>query len=203
MKIFRDLRERRCGSSLRAGGGTALAVAILAVWLLWMPRVSAQVTPSADRGGLHLAAGGTASGYYVQYGQRDMVGVAGFVDIDSRRRLGAEAEGRWAEFRQTADVHVETYSAGVRYHFEFGRFQPYTKALAGEGEFNFPYNYARGNYLVVTGGGGVDYRLNQRIQIRAADFEYQDWPQFTFGAMTAFSVSAGIRVRILGRYERP
>jgi hypothetical protein len=42
----------------------------------------------------------------------------------------------------------------------------------------------------------VDYRVNHRIHIRVADVEYQDWPQFTYGAMTSVGVSAGLRVGI-------
>ena len=156
----------------------------------------AQVTPAGDSGGLILTAGATGSGFTVQYGERKMLGITGFVDADTVRRLGIEAEGRWLEFHQTQDVHVETYSIGGRYHFNVGRFQPYGKGLIGFGNFNFPYNLARGNYLVVTAGGGLDYRLSHRIFIRAADFEYQDWPQFSFGSMSNVGVSAGLRVRI-------
>lgn len=135
------------------------------------------------------------SGYSVQYGQRKIAGVTAFVDADTKRRFGIEAEGRWLEFHQTANVHVETYSIGARYHFDTGRFAPYAKALIGSGDFNFPYNYAHGRYLVVTGGGGLDYHWTPRFTIRAVDFEFQDWPNFTFGNMTSFGLNAGLRVR--------
>ena len=125
-----------------------------------------------------------------------MVGITGFVDVDTKRRLGIEAEGRWVEYLQTANVHVETYSIGGRYHFDAGRFEPYAKGLVGFGNFNFPYNYAYGHYLVVTAGGGVDFHWKGRVYVRAADVEYQDWPNFTFGNMNTFAVSAGLRVRI-------
>ena len=82
------------------------------------------------------------SGYYLQYGQRKMVGITAFVDADTKRRFGIEAEGRWLEYHQTANVHAETYSIGGRYHFDVGRFAPYAKGLVGFGDFNFPYNYA-------------------------------------------------------------
>jgi hypothetical protein len=157
---------------------------------------NAQVAPAGDEGGVKLSAGATASGYYLQYGERKMLGVTGFVDADTRRRLGIEAETRWLEFHQTADVHVETYSIGPRYHMNFGRFQPYAKGQIGFGKFNFPYNYGQGSYLVATGGGGVDFHLHRRIYLRVADFEYEYWPQFTYGAMSSFGVSTGIRVRI-------
>ena len=66
----------------------------------------------------------------------------------------------------------------------------------GFGNFNFPYNYATGRYLVVTAGAGVDFHFTHRFYLRAADFEYQDWPQFTYGNMNTLSVSAGLKVKI-------
>ena len=125
-----------------------------------------------------------------------MLGISGFIDADTRRHLGVEGEARWLVFRQTYNVHATTYSIGPRYYMTFGRFQPYVKGLVGLGEFNFPYNDARGSYLVATSGGGVDYRLNRRIRLRLADFEYQYWPEFTYNAMTSYGISSGIRVSV-------
>jgi hypothetical protein len=156
----------------------------------------AQVVPAGYGGGLTVSAGATGSGFYMQYGEQKLVGVSGFVDVDTIRRFGIEAEGRWLEFHQTNDVHAETYSIGPRYHMTFGRFQPYAKGMAGIGNFNFINNLAYGRYLVVTAGGGADYTLNRRIHIRVADVEYQYWPQFTFSSMTSLGVSTGIRIRI-------
>ncbi len=174
----------------------AVAAAVFAT-CLWAPGTArAQVLPSATAGGFRLSAGGTASGSYIQYGQRNLGGVSAFVDAETHRRLGIEGEGRWLEFNQVENVHVETYSVGLRYHMNFSRFQPYAKGLIGFGDFNFPFSYAHGRYLVVTGGGGMDYRLSNRIRLRIPDVEYQDWPQFTFGAMSSVSVSAGVKVGI-------
>ncbi len=192
-------RVEQWGSALHAAQAwLACAVVILAM----AGPARAQVGPSGDRGGLSLSAGATASGQYVQYGERKMLGIAGFVDADTRRRLGIEAEGRWEEYYQSANVHVETYSIGARYHFTFRHFQPYAKGLIGFGDFNFPYNLATGRYLVATGGAGLDLRVGRSIQIRAADVEYQYWPQFTFEAMMTLSASIGLRVRIFGAGPR-
>jgi len=74
------------------------------------------------------------------------------------------------------------------------------KGLVGLGQFNYPqYNSAnlgRDNDLVVAPGGGLDFHLSHRIILRAADFEYQIWPQFHYGSMSSVGVSTGIRVRI-------
>ncbi len=183
---------RSRSASTRSGAFAILAGAILAL----APAVSAQAVQSGDQGGPVLSAGILASGDYLQYGERKMIGLAGFVDADARSHLGLEAEGRWMEFRQSANVHAETYSIGVRYHRTYDNLQPYVKGLIGFGDFNFPYNLATGRYLVVTGGAGMDWLLSRRIQIRTVDVEYQDWPQFTFGNMSTLGVSAGLRIRI-------
>jgi hypothetical protein len=145
-----------------------------------------------------LSAGATASGYYVQYGERKMLGGTGFVDLDTRRRMGFEAEARLLQFHQTEQVTAATYMAGPRYHFNFGRLQPYVKGMVGLGEFSAPYGLGTGSFLVVGGGGGVDYRLGHRISIRVVDFGYQAWPQFNLGTggMATMGVSTGLRVRI-------
>jgi hypothetical protein len=182
---------------------SSLQVRLAAVFLMAIliggiaPSLSrAQVAAPGDQGGAILSAGAMGSGYTLQYGQRKMAGIAGFIDLDTKRRFGIEAEGRWLEYHQTANVHAETYSIGGRYHFDLGRFEPYAKGLVGFGDFNFPYNYASGRYLVVTAGGGLDFRWTRRIYVRAIDFEYQDWPLFTYGNMNSFGVNAGLRVRI-------
>lgn len=167
-----------------------LAIAILAL----SRHAGAQAAESANAGNRFLYVGGGGSGFYLQYGERKNLGLTAWVDADTIRHFGIEGEGRWLEYHQTADVHVETYLIGARYHFDVNRFQPYVKGLVGDGRFNFPYNYAYGNYLVIAPGGGVDYRLTRRWSARA-DFEYQYWPQFTFGAMSSVGGTVGVRFR--------
>lgn len=173
-----------------------LSLATLGLSLLTGRSALAQSRESATAGGTFLWVGGGVSGYYTQYGASKNLGVTGYVDADSIRRFGIEAEGRWLEFHQTNNIHAETYLAGPRYHFNIGRFQPYVKGLAGLGKFNFTYNLAQGNYFVVATGGGLDYRLNRRWSVRA-DAEYQYWPQFTFGPMSSGGVSFGLRYLIV------
>jgi len=197
MKIFRDLMKSKQAPP-RAGfwWKAALAAALLSGCLGLTATATAQVAPSATSGPFKLSAGGTASGYYLQYGEQKLLGASAFVDADMTRGFGVEAEGRWLEWHQTNEVHAETYSAGLRYHMNFSRFQPYAKGLIGFGDFNFPFNYAHGRYLTVTAGGGVDYHWRNRISFRLADVEWQDWPQFTYGAMNSVGVSSGIKVDI-------
>jgi hypothetical protein len=197
MKTFHVLCKQVVeGPVARSWFFRALAAAVFTACLGAPGMVRAQVLPSANEGGFRLSAGGAASGSYLQYGERKLGGISAFVDAETHHRLGIEGEGRWLEFNQVENVHVETYSIGLRYHMNFGRFQPYAKGLIGFGDLNFPFGYAHGRYLVVTGGGGLDYRWTNRIHFRIPDVEYQDWPQFTYGAMSSVSVSAGVKFGI-------
>jgi hypothetical protein len=197
MKIFHDPSKRNHSVPRAYSRWKTAFVAVVLVGSLGLAATAkAQVVPSANSGPFKLSAGGTGSGYYLQYGSLKLLGASAFVDADMTRGLGVEAEGRWLEWHQINNVHVETYSAGLRYHMNFRNFQPYAKGLIGFGDFNFPFNYAHGRYLTVTAGGGVDYHWHHRISFRVADVEWQYWPQFTFGAMNSAGVSAGVKVGI-------
>ena len=189
--FFKRYKRSRLRERCRTAALLFAACAVLS------PAARAQVAPAGDKGGARIAVGALGSGEALDYGGRKMIGVTGFADVDTRRRIGIEAEARWLEFHRTANVHAETYSIGLRYHFDLGsRFEPYVKGLIGFGHFNYPYNLGTDNDLVVTAGGGLDYRLTGRLYWRAADFEYQNWPQFHFGGMNTAALSSGLRLRI-------
>lgn len=204
MKIFHDKSKRQNGAPrMNPPCKAALTAAVLAGLLGMAATAGAQVAPAANSGGFKLSAGGTGSGYYIQYGEQKLVGPSAFVDADIKRGFGIEAEGRWLEWNQTPGdqgLHVETYSIGLRYHRNYGKFEPYVKGLIGFGDMNFPFSFSHGRYLTATAGGGLDYRLSHRIYLRVPDVEYQNWPQFqgpgVSAAMTSVGVSAGVRVGI-------
>jgi hypothetical protein len=192
----RDLRSR-------FRRGALLAFFLGALCLLASLSASAQAAPAADKGGLRLSAGVTFSAYELGYGQVKIFGESAFVDADTLRHFGVEGEGRLLNFHLKSyaggpggSERANTYLIGPRYSRYYGRFQPYAKALVGFGQFTYPYGLARETDLVVAGGGGLDYRLTNRIRWRAADVEYQFWPQFTFGRMSSYGVSSGIRFKI-------
>jgi hypothetical protein len=204
MTSFHDfVRARRVKPGLHPCRGLSLPFVLLAVCLGLAPMAHAQAVPAADAGGARLSAGGTASGYYLNYGEMKIVGATAFVDFDTLRHFGFEGEARWLAFHlpgdqngPAADEHSTTYLAGPRYSRYYGRFQPYAKALVGIGQFNYPYNFAKETDLVVAPGCGLDYRLTRRIRWRAVDFEYQLWPQFQYGQMSSYGLSTGLRIKI-------
>ena len=181
----------------RTRRGVALQMFLLIIGFGGSCAAIAQVAPSAYRGGERLNVGGTFSAYHLDYGSRNLLGASAFVDANLNYHLGLEAEVRWLELHQQQSVHDETYLIGPRYAFNtIGRWQPYAKVLVGNGQFNFPYSYAHGGYLVLAPGGGLDFRIGHRFHVRAIDFEYQDWPGFTGGSFSSVGLSSGLEYRI-------
>jgi len=169
------------------------------VVLLCGGRLFAQAAPAGVGPGTSVSIGGGISMYKLQYGERWLGGAHGWIDANPYWWLGVEGEARWLRLNQDANTHATTYLIGPRVSLRSGKLEPYVKVLAGAGKFNFPFNYAKGTYMVVAGGGGVDLHLGDRWKIRAIDIEYQTWPQFTFGAMKSYGASIGISYNILGR----
>ena len=172
-------------------------IIILVLFLACFPTNSfAQALATAAAPGAYISVGGTFSAGQSGYGKRVLSGSGAYVDINPRRQVGVEAEGRWLAHDRTGKTSESTYLIGPRMQIRRGRLSPYVKTLVGLGYFGFPYNSAQGKYFVVATGGGVDLNLNETVKIRLVDIEYQHWPQFTFGAISPYSISFGFSYRL-------
>jgi opacity protein-like surface antigen len=158
--------------------------------------VHAQALPTASGPGTYAAVGGGYSGYQVDYGKRAMGGGFVFADVHPTWRYGLEGEARYLRAHSDEDVTQTTYLGGVHIYLRPQAFRPYAKFLVGVGRLDFPFHYGTGTYLALAPGAGVDYLVSDRISLRLIDFEYQDWPQFTYGALHPYGVSAGISIRL-------
>ena len=154
-----------------------------------------QAVYTANGPGSFVSLGVTISGYESEYGDTLLGGGSVFLDANVYRRIGVEAEGRSSRLHSNDDLRESTYLVGPRFSGLGRTWQPYAKLLIGRGEFNFPFNYAHGSYLVAAPGLGLDWRLpNHRVIIRLVDFEYQDWPKFSYGSIHPYGAGAGLSV---------
>ncbi len=154
----------------------------------------AQVVP-AFHGGAHLVGGGFVSVYSPDYGANHLLGAGALLDFNLHGHWGVEGEARFLRFNQTYDVHEDTYEIGPRYRWRYHRFEPYGKFMIGNGQFNFPFSYGHGGYLIYAPGGGLDIHYG-RFTIRAVDYEYQIWHNFQSGTLNPNGFSSGIAYRI-------
>jgi len=152
--------------------------------------VFAQTGPAAIQGGVPIVIGAGVSIFSPDWGPgRRMVGVSAWVDFFPRglpRKLdglGIEAEGHAIDHGVTSNVpsqlREDTGEFGGIYAWNrYRNFRPYGKFLAGVGSIDFPPygTYSHNTFLVMSPGGGVEYRLWQHVWIRG-DYEYQYWHQ--------------------------
>lgn len=147
----------------------------------------AQSAPSAYGRTFSLTAGAMASGFRPDWPDGSatgttvypLVGVGAYVDAHFTHWFQLEAEGRWLRFNEYYGEHEDNYLIGPRVPIkQFGKFQTYGKALIGLGKMQFPEGdiFASGSYTAIALGGTLEYHLSPRWNIRALDFEYQDWP---------------------------
>jgi hypothetical protein len=195
MKSFHPSSSEFCATT-RFVRRVALSAVLATLCFAASLTASAQVVPAGYQERIAIHAGGTASEYYLQYGQTRLLGATAFSDIDIWRHYGVEAEVRFLDFNEPKNIHAETYLAGPRARLNLGKIQVYGKGLIGFGTFHYTYNYGTDNDFVAAAGGGVDYHISKRVHLRLADFEYQYWPEFHYGPMSSFGISAGFRVRI-------
>jgi hypothetical protein len=186
-------------SSLHA----ALLLAAAVLCGLGARKAQAQAVATASGPGSFVSLGIAASGFQQDYGQHYIGGETLFLDANLYRRIGVEAEGRLLNAHTAESVKEQTYLIGLRYTALPRRLRPYVKLLAGGGKLDFPFHYAKGSYFVVAPGAGLDFHLAGRLSVRVADFEYQIWPQFSFGQLHPYGISSGISLDLFSPGGRP
>jgi opacity protein-like surface antigen len=181
------------------------AVVILLILLSATGRATAQAAESASAREVSVTAGGFFSVFnpgdgsdQFYDGGGSLLGMGAYVDARFTRWIQVEAEGRWLRFNGSGGEHMDHYLIGPRVPIhDFGRFQAYGKVLFGVGKMTFPDQFGYGSFTALAYGGGVDYKLSRKLTVRAADFEFQQWPKWLPGtALYPWGVSAGIGYRV-------
>jgi hypothetical protein len=166
--------------------------------LLGTGRVAmAQALPAGVGPGAYVIVGGTFSEFQADYGSQAISGAGAYLDSNFLWRYGLETEARRMAYPKFGE-RQSTLLVGPRWSFRTKGLVPYAKLLVGGGRFDFPYGFGYGNYFVVAPGAGVDLRVGEKLRLRLVDFEYQEWPGFTFGSLHPYGLSAGISFEVLG-----
>jgi hypothetical protein len=159
-------------------------------------KASAQAAPTATGPGTSIVAGGGVALFNSPYGQRDLGGGFVFADIQPHWRFGIELEARYLRVHTSEQISEKNYLAGPRVLIRSGTWQPYAKFLVGDGHIDLPFQYGHGDFLALVSGGGLDLELNDYVNVRVLDVEYQLWREFPFGSMNPYGISAGLSFRL-------
>ena len=118
-------------------------------------------------------------------------GLAFYADFDLRQHVGIEADFHQVSDSSGSQVYQRTYEIGARYFRKYGITTPYAKLLYGRGVFNFPYGDANLAYNLFALGGGVDFAVHPRFNVRV-DYEYQSWLDFKPNGLTPTVLTIGV-----------
>jgi hypothetical protein len=137
----------------------------------------AQATPTASRAGtLQLGVGATL--VVPDYVGAHDKGPTFYGTFDFTQHLGVEADVHYASIITPDDVGEDTYLLGPRYVYNHNRFAPYAKVLFGIGQLDLEFDtvpHSKTSYFAYALGAGLDFKATRSINVRAFDFEYQDW----------------------------
>ena len=158
-----------------------------------------QVTTTAARQ-LDLQAGGGFTYVQSDYGS-SLKGFALYTTLDVTDHWGGEFVFHQANAGNGSKVYERTYEIGPRYHRTYGRFKPYAKGMYGRGVFNYPHDAANLAFNLFAVGGGVDYALFDRVNLRA-DYEFQHWLGFPPNGLTPQLVTIGVAYHFPGKLQR-
>jgi hypothetical protein len=175
----------------RSQGTFSLSSALRSLQHLALPAIT--LTCALVFGSAEGRAQATPTAIGPGYGQHYIGGETAFLDANLYRRIGVEFEGRLLNFHTSEDVKEQTYLAGIKISTNPRNLRPYVKLLAGRGTLDFPFHYAVGSYFVVAPAAGLDWHLSDsRWSMRVVDFQYQIWPQFTFGELHPYGITSGV-----------
>ena len=190
---------------------TLIPIASLAC-LLWLPSLGrAQALPTA--GGLGRLQIGAAFSYAIpdfwtqpynsdpQYAYQSIGGVTGFGDYYITSHFGVEADFHCLALITSLDRAELTYLVGPRITLPIrNRFILYGKAMGGirdlfiqEQQDNI--GVPRGSNIGYSIGGGLDVQYNEKIVIRAIDYESQSWPGYGTNGISPSVFTFGVAYR--------
>ena len=156
-----------------------------------VPSLGAQATYTANqRNRIQVGAGFAA--LVPDYTPGTILGFSGWADYDFSRYVGVEFSTHLGEFITPGDISENSYTLGPRFSYRHARLTVYGKALVGRATItNLNFNLSS-SYNIYAFGGGLEYRLLHKINVRVIDFEHQQWPDFTPHALSPSAVTIGV-----------
>ena len=125
------------------------------------------------------------------YYDRPNGGLTAWADYDFSRFLGAEVEVHFGGIVSPDDIGENSYLLGPRLSYRRKHFTLYGKILVGRGSISNQNFHISSSYDIYAYGGGLEYKVTRRINLRAFDIEEQTWPHFFPHPLSPIAVSVG------------
>jgi hypothetical protein len=182
---------------------TCLLFLTLSLVTMLPSALHAQATAAATRGGVSQVGVAYTYSKEDEYPGKHLQGLTVYGTFDLNNHLGVEGDIHMDSLLKSYFGYKETsYDAGLRWVQHYRRLSPYAKGLVGFGHSSalspqqIVGGSSPGSYFLFGLGGGLDYSLNDKINIRCVDFEYQRWPNFPPHGLTPPLLSFGVAYRI-------
>lgn len=196
--------RRGCSGRHRSNEGPILNKAVFAVsfaLLVTSALARGQALPTASREPIEIGAAFSFGSPGYQETPTYVEGVTIFANAPIFRRLGAEIDVHLDSIITPIDVGENTYLIGPRFSIVHeNQVTIYAKAVGGLGSIAYQsglYSHPHSDsYGVFAAGAGIEFRLTPKLNVRAIDLEFQDWPNFPGGALHPVVASIGIGWRL-------
>lgn len=180
---------------------TCLLSLLLSLVIVLPSALHAQATAAATRGGIAQAGAAYTYSNEDEYPGKHLQGLTLYGTFDLNNHIGVEGNVHLASlFKSYFDYKETSYDAGIRWAWHKRKFTPYAKGLVGFGHATAPTpeqivgGSTPGTYFLFGLGGGLDYGLTEKINLRV-DFEYQRWPNFPPHGLTPPLLNVGAAYR--------
>ncbi len=150
-----------------------------------------QASATASAAGAFQIGGGISIAN-PDYGQKNIKGVTIYTTFDFKTHWGIEGDVHLINLITPQDIGEKSYLIGPRYLRQYGRLTPYAKILIGRGVFDYQAQNVAVAKNIYAAGAGLDIHAWRNFNVRAIDFEYQQWPGFAANALTPLVATAGI-----------
>jgi hypothetical protein len=182
---------------------TCLLFLTLSLVALLPSAMHAQATAAATRGGMSQVGVAYSIANEDEYPGKHVQGMTFYGTLDLNNHLGVEGDVHLDSIFKSYFQYTESsYDVGLRWTQHYRKFAPYGKGMVGLGHSYAPApnqivgGNTPGTYFLFAAGGGLDYYLTDKINVRVVDFEYQRWPNFPPHGLTPPIFSFGVAYRL-------
>ena len=158
--------------------------------LVAIPALNAQAIYTANQNN-RIQVGAGVAAINPDYAQGTVIGFSGFADYDFSKWVGVEFSTHFGEITTPGDISENTYMIGPRVTYRRRKLTVYGKGLFGRSTITNLNANLSSSYNIIAFGGGVEYRILHKINLRVIDVEAQQWPNFQPNSLSPMVATIG------------
>jgi hypothetical protein len=162
----------------------------LASLLVMVPSLHSQAVYTANRT-TRIQAGAGLAYIMPDYVDASIKGVSFWADYDFLKYVGVEASVHLGTIITPADIAETSYFVGPRLVYRHRKLTGYAKILLGRATITNQFYGVSSSYNAYALGGGLEYKIARKINLRAIDFEFQQWPDFEPHTLSPIAITIG------------